>query len=254
MRPRPAVPQRATLPTAEEAAAAEAAANPDAHLQATPSKSRLHALRRASRGALQDKDAVTVNWNGLQLSSYRMRLKRDLVPWEIRRRLVPLLNNQLVQPLPLLSGAAENDPVGADIEAIPAVLARIRDEWKHAATLNRQTATAFARILLEKLAFNTALEMRDIDLLVVGVETSLWLAEQFVADLKRALPKLAAEAISANKITQMLGCDADIAPTGFAPTGCATAWCWWCRSRGKPSRACTPRGCCATWSATASSS
>ena len=158
---------------------------------------------------------MTVNWNGLQLSSYRMRLKRDLAPWELRRRLVPLLNNPLVQPLPLLSGAAENDPVGADIEAIPEVLKRIREEWSHASSLNRMTATAFARILLEKMALNTALEMRDIDLLVVGVETSLWLAEQFVADLKRALPKVAAEAISANKITQMLGCDADIAVTGF---------------------------------------
>ena len=158
---------------------------------------------------------MTVNWNGLQLSSYRMRLKRDLAPWEMRRRLVPLLNNPLVQPLPLLTGAAENDPVGADIEAIPEVLKRIREEWSRASSLNRMTATAFARILLEKMALNTALEMRDIDLLVVGVETSLWLAEQFVADLKRALPKVAAEAISANKITQMLGCDADIAVTGF---------------------------------------
>jgi hypothetical protein len=207
MRPRPAVPQRAAMADVEAAPVEDIA---------SLSPSRRLALKRASRSALQDKDPWAVSWNGLQLSSYRMRLKRDLAPWEIRRRLVPLLNNPLVQPLPLLSGAAENDPVGADIEAIPAVLARIRDEWSHASSLNRLTATAFARILVEKMALNTALEMRDIDLLVVGVETSLWLAEQFVADLRRALPKVAAEAISANKITQMLGCDADIAPTGFA--------------------------------------
>ena len=207
MRPRPAVPQRAAMADVEAAPVEDTA---------SLSSSRRLALKRASRSALQDKDPWAVSWNGLQISSYRMRLKRDLAPWEIRRRLLPLLNNPLVQPLPLLSGAAENDPVGADIEAIPAVLARIRDEWSHASSLNRLTATAFARILVEKMALNTALEMRDIDLLVVGVETSLWLAEQFVADLRRALPKVAAEAISANKITQMLGCDADIAPTGFA--------------------------------------
>jgi len=208
MRPRPAVPQTSSAPPKEEAEPAD-----DTAVVVTPS--RAQALKRASRSALQDRD-LAVNWNGLQMSSYRMRLKRDLAPWEIRRRLVPLLNNPLVQPLPLLSGAAANDPVGADIEAIPAVLARIRDEWSHASSLNRMSATAFARILAEKMALNEAIEIRDIDLLVVGVETSLWLAEQFVADLRRALPKVAAEAISANKITQMLGCDADIAPTGFA--------------------------------------
>jgi hypothetical protein len=131
-----------------------------------------------------------------------MRLKRELGASELRTRLVPLLGNPLVQPLPLLSGAALNDPVGADIEAIPAVLARVREEWQHADSLCRMSGTSFARLLLEKMALNAAHETRDIDLLVVGVETSLWLAEQFVADLTRALPKVSAQAVSANKLTQ----------------------------------------------------
>jgi hypothetical protein len=174
-----------------------------------------------------------------------MRLKRELAASELRTRLVPLLGNPLVQPLPLLSGAALNDPVGADIEAIPAVLARVREEWQHADSLCRMSGTSFARLLLEKMALNAAHETRDIDLLVVGVETSLWLAEQFVADLTRALPKVSAQAVSANKLTQsaclllaycaalqlcallhtraltpplpppVFGCDIDVAPTGF---------------------------------------
>ena len=37
------------------------------------------------------------------------------------------------------------------------------------------------------------------DLLVSGVEASLWLAEQFAADLRRIFPHLNVSTISANK-------------------------------------------------------
>jgi hypothetical protein len=231
LRPRPAVPLPSLAYTAAVAAAASAArhsragdadadADVDADAGGAPreSQTREQSLRRMSEGlaagAEREADGAFV-WQGLQLSSYRMRLKRDLTPSELLARLVPLRGNPLVQPLPLLSGAAANDPVGADIEAIPPVLARIKAEWAHADSLCRRSGTAFARILLEKMALNAAQETRDIDLLVVGVETSLWLAEQWVADLTRALPKVVAQAVSANKLTQMFGCDIDASATGF---------------------------------------
>jgi hypothetical protein len=228
LRPRPAVPLPSMAYAAAHAAEAASRASSSVGARApsggggggddAASPSREQSLRRMSEGlaagAARMADGAFV-WQGLQLSSYRMRLKRELTPAELLSRLVPLRNNPLVQPLPLLSGAAANDPVGADIEAIPPVLARIKAEWAHADSLCRRSGTAFARILLEKMALNAAQETRDIDLLVVGVETSLWLAEQWVADLTRALPKVCAQAVSANKITQMLGCDIDAAATGF---------------------------------------
>ena len=82
---------------------------------------------------------------------------------------------------------------------------RIKAEWQHADSLNRLTATAFSRMLLERMAMNAtfhsgaAHDARDLDLLVVGCETSLWLAEQWASDLVRAFPKIAVQSISANK-------------------------------------------------------
>ena len=160
-------------------------------------------------------------WAGFFLNTYRVKLRREETGVELRARLVPLLGNPLVQPLPLLSGAALNDPVGADIEAIPGVLARVRDEWREPESLNRLTATAFARMLLEKMAVNqegaaSAHEARNVDVLVVGCETSLWMGEQFAADLQRALPKVHCVAMSANKLVQMYGTtQPDVSCTGF---------------------------------------
>ena len=167
-------------------------------------------------------------WAGFFINSYRVKLRRENTGPELRSRLVPLLDNPLVQPLPLLSGAAQNDPVGADIEAIPVVLARVRDEWREPESLNRLTATAFARMLLEKMAVNqegaaSAHEARNVDVLVVGCETSLWMGEQFAADLQRALPKVHAVAMSANKLVQMYGtAQPDVSCTGFIGVARAT--------------------------------
>lgn len=161
-------------------------------------------------------------WTGLYINSFRFKVKRELRGSELWKRLVPLTGNPLVQPLPLLSGAATRDPVGADIEAIPKVLARIKDEWLDGESLNRQTATAFARMIVERMVLNaaprvmTSHDARDVDLLIVGCETSLWIAEQFAADLGRALPKLAVQTVSANKLLAMFGTkQAETTITGF---------------------------------------
>lgn len=110
-------------------------------------------------------------WSGLHIDSFRFRLKRDLDGAELRARLVPLARNPLVQSLPLLTGAARNDPVGADIEAIPGVLRRVVSEWAQPEGLCRQSATAFARMLLEQASFaarNGGRRHDPIDLVVVG--------------------------------------------------------------------------------------
>ena len=165
-------------------------------------------------------------WQGLHLTSFRFATRHEEAPEMLRRRLVPLRGNPLVQPLPALTGAAIGDPVGADIAAIPQVLRRVRAEWQHADSLNRQSATAFARMLLEKMALNAqpsdqaAHERRDVDLLLVGVETSLWLAEQWASDVEHAMPRVAVRCLSANKVLSLLGAAADAAGVaGFSSPG-----------------------------------
>jgi len=213
LRPRPVI---------KSAAAADALliVSPDDILDESALHRKEGALKPASWGGFM--------WSGLHIDSFRFKTRKEVTGYELRTRLVPLLDNPLVQPLPLLSGPAQNDPVGADIEAIPQVLARVRSEWQDAESLNRMTATAFARMLLEKMAHNqhfsgSAHEARDMDVLIVGVEISLWMAEQFAADLTRALPHVHAQAMSANKVLHMFGTEQpDVSCTGFPGMARAT--------------------------------
>jgi len=57
------------------------------------------------------------------------------------------------------------------------------------------------------------------DLIITGIETSLWVAEQFAADLQIVFPRLNVTAISANKLIAVAGnCRGIVAPTGFSFT------------------------------------
>jgi hypothetical protein len=183
----------------------------------------------AGAGSFRSGSLFGFTWQGLHLTSFIFERGSpgggsECPPGALKSRLVPLLNNPLIQPLPALSAAAAADPVGEDIEALPAVLARVRAQWRHADGLNRLSATAFARVLLEKMALNVSASAsaggahacRDTDVLLVGQETSLWLAEAFAADLSRALPKVAVRCLSANAVLAILGAPGDAAVPGVA--------------------------------------
>ncbi len=102
------------------------------------------------------------------------------------------------------------DAVLADLRAIPAVLDVIVNKWRDgvfaAGSLNRRTAAAF----VDKLKRSLAIEADDkaygkevgdkLHLLVVGIEVSLFVAEQFAADVMEFLPGLNAKAVSSNQL------------------------------------------------------
>lgn len=102
------------------------------------------------------------------------------------------------------------------------MLAAIKEDWASQGSANRASASAFSSMLLAKLAWNAEQPGgggRDIDLILVGMEVSLWVAEQFVSDICRALPRLAATALSANKVLQLIGdSSASASVTGFPLT------------------------------------
>lgn len=102
-------------------------------------------------------------------------------------RLVPLRDNAYVAPLP--PDASERTV--ADLAAIPGILGAIRAAFRDPALPNARTARAFAERLLGQPAPR---------LLVLGVTNDLWLAEQFVANLKLLFPRVVAEAKSSNEI------------------------------------------------------
>jgi hypothetical protein len=150
-----------------------------------------------------------------------LSLERELSPEELHRRRHPYGGSarQGGRPGPFLPPPLQTgDHVAADLAAIPALLGAIRNDWSNPGSFNRQSAEALAQLLIAKAANVAAKEnllrqaglddslakSRHVDLLVTGVENSLWLAEQFSRDLSILMPRLTVRAQSANAVLKAL--------------------------------------------------
>jgi len=131
--------------------------------------------------------------------------------------LVDLLHNPHVDPLPKQVPGPQR--VAEDIRCIPKILTTIRQHWEDPASRVNGTAEALFNQLAQKV---DAVEANDcgrleIDVLVMAVEASLWIGEQFASDLQNLFPKLRVVPLSANKIVGVFsnfqGADA---MTGFS--------------------------------------
>lgn len=71
--------------------------------------------------------------------------------------------------------------------------------WSDRASPQRVAGHALALKLVECMRYRVLHSRDTIDLLIAGVEASLWLAEQFAADLRRIFPYLNVSTVSANK-------------------------------------------------------
>ncbi len=122
--------------------------------------------------------------------------------------------------LPHVKYPAKNteDPIASDNQEIPAILEEIKLVWQNPESLNCQSADYLVQLLCEKARnFETqrqkmlraglsklSRQLPTIDLLLVGVENSLWLGERFVQDLRTIFPWLNVRSISANQALQKL--------------------------------------------------
>ncbi|HEX2736399.1 MAG TPA: hypothetical protein VHM70_32575 [Polyangiaceae bacterium] len=133
---------------------------------------------------------ATVDEGGeLRFTLYGINEGREYGSSDLERagRLIPLEDNPYITPLPL----AASDRARADLESLGPLLAKIQADWRDPRSLNLQTASALASALLSRA------EPR---LLLLGITNDLWLAEQFVLNLKHVLPGLRAEAVSSNQV------------------------------------------------------
>ena len=133
-------------------------------------------------------------------------------------RMTRLEGNELIKPLLPDS----EDLVLDDVRDIPRVLRNIQADWRNrpqgSVSLNRLTAWNLARCLkkrLQRRLDGTVKEPLSYDIVVTGCEVSLWLAEQFAADLKNAFPALTIKAVSSNKILGLFGQDLPVPTIGF---------------------------------------
>ncbi|MFN9619348.1 MAG: hypothetical protein ACK55X_06515 [Synechococcaceae cyanobacterium] len=157
--------------------------------------------------------------SGLTLHS--LSLGRELGVEELASRRsssAPPRPSAVTLRLPPPQRQLRRDPVAADIAEIPALLWRLHNDWQNPGSANRQSAEALAQLLLAK-AVNVSEKERlleraglapslarsaDVDLLITGVENSLWLGEQFGADLAALMPQLSVRTESANTVLALL--------------------------------------------------
>mgnify|MGYP002776988490 CR=1 FL=1 len=155
-----------------------------------------------------DQKGGEIAWVGVNhITVYSMIEDRELRSSELEERWIPLQGNSYI--LPPEEHAA--DPVQRDIQEIPKVLKSIEQAWADPTSFNRQTADYFIELLLEK-AKNFKLERitPEIDLLITGVESSLWLGERFAQDFTLICPALTVKTISSNQLLQRLQYDGSL--------------------------------------------
>ena len=97
---------------------------------------------------------------------------------------------------------------------IPRICAKISDDFK-GKDLNAFSAFSLAKELKERIRLMEKGPDGSVDVLLTGCEVSLWLAEQFSADLSAAFPKLIIQTMSANKVLGLWGQEFSIPQTGY---------------------------------------
>ncbi|WP_295613461.1 hypothetical protein [Chamaesiphon sp. GL140_3_metabinner_50] len=155
---------------------------------------------------------VSVN----RITIYSMAADRELRGAELEQRWIPLQGNPYILP----PSKSAKDPVAHDISEIPQVLAAIAESWRDRDSFNRQSANYLAELLIEKaknwdrrqqatidIKLDRAPPDRSVDLLITGVENSLWIGERFAQDLAILCPGLRIETRSANQVLRKLQYD-----------------------------------------------
>ena len=137
---------------------------------------------------------------------------------QLYHRMTRLTRNRFIKPLE--EEPEDHDLVQADIRDIPRICQNIQDEWhsaRAATSLNRLTAFNLSRCLRQRLDAHVAgtVPPLAVDILITGCEVSLWVGEQFAADLRKAFPMLRIQAVSSNKLLGLYGQEIAVPAIGF---------------------------------------
>lgn len=164
-----------------------------------------------------DQKGGEIAWVGVNhIVVYSMREDREMKGSELEQRWIPLQGNPYILPPETIA----KDPVEQDIRDIPQVLQTVAASWSDRTSFNCQSADYLSELLIEKAkrweqrqraTINIKLDQIDneqsLDLLITGVESSLWLGEQFAQDLTTLFPALTVKALSANQVLRNLSHD-----------------------------------------------
>jgi hypothetical protein len=180
----------------------------DAVLLNLPESYRLDLDQKAGEMALVSAKDIAV---------YSMSRKCDLAASELKTRWISMADHPYLPHVKYPENDTK-DPIAADCQEIPIILGEIRLSWQNPTSLDRQSADYLVQLLCDKARNfeqkrQTMLragltghmqQLPSVDLLVTGVENSLWLGERFAKDLKIVFPWLNVRAISSNQVLQQL--------------------------------------------------
>lgn len=155
-----------------------------------------------------------------EINIYSLSERRDLAAIELKDRWISMTTHPYLPHVKYPQNNTE-DPVARDNSEIPAILEEIKLTWQNPQSLNCQTADYLVELLKEKAQnfeqkrqqmmraglSELTRQLPTVDILVIGIENSLWLGERFATDLKIIMPYLNIQSISTNEILQKLKYD-----------------------------------------------
>ncbi len=178
-------------------------------------------LPESFRLDLDQKTGEVAQVSANEIEIYSLSDRRNITPTELRDRWISMENHPY---LPHVKYPQNNtkDPVKSDNQEIPAILEEIRANWQNPASINCQSGDYLVELLCKKAlkleqkqqqmvrtGLSESTRLPKVDMLIVGVENSLWLGERFAQDLKIILPWFNVKSISANEILQVMKYDYD---------------------------------------------
>lgn len=134
----------------------------------------------------------------------RVVLKSSLRSRWVKLVMSPADASSRCLPFQSLPKAIGRDPIEKDLFDMPRALDNIEKAWHDKTSLNRATAFRFQRCLAYLVKQRAKESSNGIDVLIYGVENSLWLGQQFAADLARVFPRLKVVSMSSNWVLGML--------------------------------------------------
>jgi len=163
-------------------------------------------------------EIALVGANSIEI--YSLGENRNMSSTELRERWVSMENHPY---LPHVKYPESNtkDPVQSDNQEIPLILSDICATWHNPDSLNCQTADYLVELLCDKAGkfwekrqqiiraglSELVRKLPTIDMLIIGVENSLWLGERFAEDLSAIFPWLNIQTISSNELLQVIKYD-----------------------------------------------
>jgi hypothetical protein len=163
----------------------------------SPSMNAIHTLYPTALSAsVSSMNSCLMLACGIEIKSYSLPLRGEISA----KTLIERSSDMLLSPLPYDPNL---DLIGKDLKEIPATLANINQSWNNPLSIESITSLALCQTLFQCIRHRMKTNLDTIDLLIAGVEVSLWIAEQFAADMRMIFPQLNVVTVSANKLLSL---------------------------------------------------